>query len=517
MNISTILTDVVEYRLMTVDATRASTAELWTKVMQVVWDDICMHTWHQDAFQLVVRDEEGWHLYGKSYVGDNVMDEWYIVYLLVKISRRFVDVRVSVVDGDGEVLLIEAAEHLEDWMQPDVVKDRVYIKEGLVHVVPRSEREGEVGKLGVLAKLGVGTQAPSAVQGAIAQRLAVFPEILGEHVHYTRCTVPRQVAHVLYHDPKLVAHAVAAFYTRDPVQVRKASWMKQFPPEDMVTTTIQMTRAMYAQLTFQQFHAPKRYPMPPEGDAGFPAADVGLKVTVGLEILCLETVDREAYEVDAAFKERFAGHEMDVWQLFRQFTTGEWMPKDQIAVHRVQHALAQPMVAPHLLISNQEASSDDWLTINEGDLESTLAQFETNFTPMDETLSESDDDSDAAPVDDLYNRVDTFMAQEADAEGAELPRPSTLTFNPDLFLSILQQIGEPQEEVDSMDELDAATERELASTTLTQSFAHVDEGTGLHMSTQDMHVNLYKNMMASIQAQQGQAGPGSTLLHKDVP
>jgi hypothetical protein len=68
---------------------------------------------------------------GKSYLGgitnygDSVEDEWLIVYLLRELSRRFPELWIKVVDTDGEFLLIEAANALPRWLNPEIADNRV--------------------------------------------------------------------------------------------------------------------------------------------------------------------------------------------------------------------------------------------------------------------------------------------------------------------------------------------------------------------------------------------------------
>lgn len=57
--------------------------------------------------------------------GDNVEDEWFVVYLLKHITYKFSELAASVQDNDGQFLLIEAAEYLPKWLDPDSSENRV--------------------------------------------------------------------------------------------------------------------------------------------------------------------------------------------------------------------------------------------------------------------------------------------------------------------------------------------------------------------------------------------------------
>ncbi|XP_037997392.1 protein ecdysoneless homolog isoform X2 [Motacilla alba alba] len=65
------------------------------------------------------------HLGGTTVFGDNVEDEWFIVYLLREISREFPGLAASIDDNAGEFLLIEAADFLPKWLNPGNSENRV--------------------------------------------------------------------------------------------------------------------------------------------------------------------------------------------------------------------------------------------------------------------------------------------------------------------------------------------------------------------------------------------------------
>lgn len=80
-----------------------------------------------DSFLLFTVLEFYPHLYGITFYGDNIEDEWFIVYLLQEISKSVTDLVVRVVDSDGEFLLIEAADYLPSWANPERCEKRVSI------------------------------------------------------------------------------------------------------------------------------------------------------------------------------------------------------------------------------------------------------------------------------------------------------------------------------------------------------------------------------------------------------
>lgn len=154
--------DAVQYQLLLVHPA-PSDAEAHERVLQRILQNILaeiapllvQYIWQHQAFNLRYHPEKGMHVYisfavlenvqvtknlllhsigdvpahlgGVTQFGDNVEDEWFIVYLLKHITRTFSDVAAVVSDNDGQFLLIEAAEHLPKWLDPDCSENRVSI------------------------------------------------------------------------------------------------------------------------------------------------------------------------------------------------------------------------------------------------------------------------------------------------------------------------------------------------------------------------------------------------------
>lgn len=80
--------------------------------------------WFRNLF-CDVLDQLPAHLHGITYFGDNIQDEWFIVSLLMHLTREVAGLIVRVCDSDGEFLLIEAADHLPEWANPEACEQRV--------------------------------------------------------------------------------------------------------------------------------------------------------------------------------------------------------------------------------------------------------------------------------------------------------------------------------------------------------------------------------------------------------
>lgn len=195
-------------------------------------------------------------------------------------------------DTDGEFLLIEAAFHLPRWVNPDNSLNRVFIRRGDLHIVPRNRLPSPslADSLKYLVNCGGESRASESVQQAIKKRVSEYPDRARRNIHKVRVRVPVSVAQVLKHEPCLISLAVEGFYDRDIDTMKFAANMEKFlargKDEELVCVSVKMSRAMYAQLVQQTFQAPKCYPMPSRSDSSaYMEAELGMKIACGFEMM----------------------------------------------------------------------------------------------------------------------------------------------------------------------------------------------------------------------------------------
>ena len=232
-------------------------------------------------------------------------DEWLIVYILRELSSEFPQIWIRVVDTDGQFLLIEAANALPRWLNPEIADFRVWIHSGKLYIIPVNHLDERLGgskpqpknlSLGEAIDYLRDNQGPllysPQVEAEAFYRLQKYPQQILDSLHHTVITIPRKLAYVLHHDAAYISPAVEAFYLRDPVALRPLqapdSKGLHFPPCDCVTVSVKFTKVGYAQVKSQVFGTPRYW-------ADFHSSkldlqsqekvDTGMKVTCGFEML----------------------------------------------------------------------------------------------------------------------------------------------------------------------------------------------------------------------------------------
>ncbi|KAH8365618.1 hypothetical protein KR093_002742 [Drosophila rubida] len=281
-------------------------------------DERC-YIWHKDQFQLQVRtgsaeerllndeqqqDEEQHegaalppHLHGVTHYGDNISDEWFIVYLLSELTAARPDCIARVCDSDGEFLLIEAAELLPDWASPETCEQRVYIVNGGLQLIQNSTTDSQQQCLPMATAVQRIRLNPTLyrcsqdIQSCIDARCREFKTAQPHaSIHRQIVQLPQNAAELLKQRPALVASAVRAFCERDSLDTKAMRSMRYFPPESpRIRTNVAFTRCLYAMLMHSQYT--------PERRLGWQLTDavsqpecykeqlLGVKLASGLEIL----------------------------------------------------------------------------------------------------------------------------------------------------------------------------------------------------------------------------------------
>ncbi len=172
---------------------------------------------------------------GSLVFGVNADDEWYVVYLLRRVTEAF-EVAVQIWDEDGEFLLIEAAYSLPSWLEPASAPNRVWIFRGAVHCLPRAAQDDggddetsspSPSPFSATGTIDVSTPEKAlesllryaerakacgeGIEGCISRKLVGYPALAKETMMQATACLPHQVALCLAMNPQRVSVLAAAY------------------------------------------------------------------------------------------------------------------------------------------------------------------------------------------------------------------------------------------------------------------------------------------------------------------
>ncbi|KAL7731722.1 hypothetical protein ACLKA6_018084 [Drosophila palustris] len=433
------------------------------------------YIWHKDEFQLQLRtgsaeerllneeeeqsndkeDEDGEqqqeeralppHLHGVTHYGDNIGDEWFIVYLLSELSKAREDLIARVCDADGEFLLIEAADVLPDWASPETCEQRVYIVNGGLQLIQNSTASQSkllpmsmaVHRIRLNPTL---YRCSPDIQNCIEARLREF-QAAERHssIHRQIVELPQNAAQLLKQRPGLVASAVRAFCERDTLDTKAIRSMRYFPPESKrIRTNVAFTRCLYAMLMHSQYIPERRLGWQLTDAVSQPESYkeqlLGVKLASGLEILASQakqagddTTDKSpawrAYLHSLKNKDYFANNLEGSAEHVRLLNQAkEYFKANQ------QRFRTAPLVGAEileLLLKEQSeeqlerdvennllpSDADDWLNISAEDLDAMLQQ---RYGPQ--KLYNPNGDVNAA---EFTKQLSQFLDRQSNFEGIE--------------------------------------------------------------------------------------------------
>lgn len=480
------------------------------------------------------------HLHGKLRFGDNLEDEWFAVFLLFHISTSFPSLSIRVWDTDGEFLLIEAAFHLPRWLNPDNSVNRVFIRQGHLHVVPKGRLPSPTlaDSLGFIVNRSDESRASELVQSAVKNRISDYPEKARRNMHSIRVRVPVSVAQVLKHEPCLISLAVEGFYDRDIDSMKHAAKLEKFLPkgkeEELVCVSVKMSRAMYAQLVQQTFQAPKCYPMPNRSDkAAYSEVELGLKIACGFEMMYqlrrregLEgkgstwEAYRESLERVGYFQgllpgskeyQRLMRNAEEYYRSSSLFSRASEMLS--APVRRIDEILALPHSSDDFRVQDVPPSDDDsWLYTGEDELNSALLERQKEMDlynskrkkkqkEQEDTGPSSRSNVDEAALGDIADTMQAFVHKVSSYKGAEVPENRNLgevDLNVDHFLKDLESIMKHQGFEDAGNKVDKE-EGSLSDIDLDESEDESDddgEDTFMHSYSDAMTEELKTSTLA---------------------
>ncbi|XP_054288153.1 protein ecdysoneless-like isoform X1 [Macrosteles quadrilineatus] len=410
----------------------------------------CTYIWQKDEVNLVPRfeceiaavdtsvEKLPPHLYGVTHYGDNIEDEWFIVFLLIKATQEIPGLIARMVDVDGEFLLIEAADHLPKWANPETCDKRVYLHGGSVHLIPGDATLEVDEAIQTIWDTPEETRASTGIQQAISARIEGYPGRIVDNLHSCNVFVPVGVAALLRARPSLVAPAVTAFCHRDPIDLKACRAMRYFPPEHCVMTRVTFTKCLYAMLTHQKYMPDRRtgWNLPLTTDASYASKLLGLKLACGFEILV--TQSKSIGQTDDLSKEwqsykdslKNKGYFKDLLEGSQEYSRLEEEAKEYFRSHCVQ---SQPAIGQIVLDLLREIDVDiEELRKNESTLPPSDDDSWLDVSPaeLDRMMEQRYGRKLSHPATDIPAQLAQFLNHVSSVDGAEFPQDSLAMDSP---------------------------------------------------------------------------------------
>lgn len=522
------------------------------------------YIWQKEFFDLVPSDHVSSLscLYGTTNVGENIIDEWIIVFLLFELTKKYSNIVAHVSDDDGEFLLIQAAEHLPSWLNPESSENRIFISHGSLHIIPSLTTSDEssimsfpttptiVEAYDALMSSFI-TNGKDEIQDVIQQKIVDYPHRITEHIHYAHCYVPYEIAFILRRNPQFVSTAVQAFYERDPIDVNICQNLKIFKPQNRMMTLVKFSKHLYGQLYQANFHPSKesKWKLPNPNATNYKTECLGYKLTCGFELLigrCSNADKRETLGLSGRSWEQYLTNLkkynffMDEKEgskkyqaLFKQAKEHFLETFSSTKNSEIEEEIAK--LYQEALTFNQEKElytkiatedSDDWLTVSPEKFDQLMMNMYTTGPKAKDNLL------------DLSSKVKGFVDNVSSYEGVESFYNTTdndeILFDQDKFMSCLDRLINSPEDVlggqDSSDDdddcneflscykEDEGDENELSNiferldTELKESTLNINGG-DKEGAPLDIDINVFQNFFESFSSQTGLSGPVSSILH----
>ena len=499
--------DVVEYSLYLVDKTIHKKdadmllVEYLNKCLALVFKETSGYIWQNESFNLrVVEDSQLTHLHGSTCFDDSIDDEWLIVHLLLKITEEYPMLVASVKDTDGQFILIEAADYLPKWLNPDTSNNRVFLSRGTVHILLKPSSPGHIPyfpiaeptleqALSIVASFPSETEVFPLIKESIESKTKSIPQKLSEHIQYSNVFIPEKLVYILDQYPNFISKCVKAFYLRDPIDLKACRVFHFMKPDTRVWCQIPMSRHQYAQLMQQHFIPDKRSGyqkksnLPPLEDKG---VDLGLKIAHGCEMLCSQhqgfqskfnetkvfNESRFLRFIEALKDSGYFRGEIEGSKLYQQLyneakqyymksletslsyeNVGDFSLQKIFQIINFSLNSDSPVALERLSISATVSdlpveSSDKWMYLDEKEIQKLADKMNKGFTSLSSSRGGINSKVyEASMVNENNNqlkqtveKINDFVNDISDYTGVETDDKSTINFDPSEFLTSLEEL-----------------------------------------------------------------------------
>ena len=157
------------------------------------------------------------HIYVRLRFDEDISDEWFVVFLIFKLTQIFDGLIAKVIDSDGEFLLIEAANALPPWANPETCENHVFVYNGELYIV-REKYKTLLDLLNNLQERPYLFKASEKVQDILKKRINMYPNEIERRRHKARVFLPEKAVSILQQEPRLIALVIRTICHSDPLE-----------------------------------------------------------------------------------------------------------------------------------------------------------------------------------------------------------------------------------------------------------------------------------------------------------
>ncbi|XP_075979254.1 ecdysoneless cell cycle regulator [Anticarsia gemmatalis] len=509
--------------------------ELCLQINSTIEQLSCDYIWQRDEFKVFIPVEHNdaespFHLCSATNFGDNIEDEWFIVHIVLEISKIYKDVIIQITDNDGDFLLIEAADHLQAWANPENTENRVFIYNNHIHIIPPGvasiEEKLDISTaLSIIAKSPELTQASYEIEQAILCRIGKYPEKLTEMMHTTLVNLPVKLAALLILKPSLISPIVNAYCNHDVIDLKGC---KTVEFDDCVTIKVKFTKFLYASLMHSKLIKLAKHQVS-ENDK---KSILGTKLMCGFQMIMnkassdpFSSKDYQKFvsnlKENGYFKNNIEGSK-EYCQLLenaKEYFTITECPINSYLCHEITQLMSsndfisikKSVRDKHVPEPEYTGDSEEWLNINPDHLnELLLSRYgKTSKLKNNDVISSQA----------VATELSSFLKQTSDFEGIECTddksEDDVIDFESDQFMSCIEKmlniisLGEHNaNSADSDEDSDDMMNYEVESDDCDEELREKLQGQeNLHDSK-----TIMANMIQSMKEEKASTGPTSNLL-----
>lgn len=233
-------------------------------------------------------------LEGNFEIKFDLSDEYVFLNQLLSYSKDIdKNAVIHVQDTEGDFILIECAELLPEWLDPDIAENRCFLHQGNLHIIP--EDEGMISSLDqgkdIIKDPNVETVASDEIQEMIQK--SIQERVVDKQRQVSRAVVPLKIAKLLKADPRLMAFASSEFSDLEAAPSISDKFVDMSSKElvDAVEINPEMSRCMFAQFVLQESIEiiipafENKIEKKSENDIEVQSWDVGMKITIAFDVL----------------------------------------------------------------------------------------------------------------------------------------------------------------------------------------------------------------------------------------